>query len=84
MKILGISFDTVEANRKFAEKYQFNFPLLSDTDKKIGVAYGAADDTSAEYPRRVSYLVGKDGKIEKVWPKVSAAKHPGEVLAELV
>jgi peroxiredoxin Q/BCP len=80
VKILGISFDSVEDNRKFAEKYQFNFPLLCDTDKKIGLAYGAGGD---EYPRRVSYLIGKDGKIEKVWPKVSAAKHPGEVLAEL-
>jgi peroxiredoxin Q/BCP len=83
VKILGISFDNVEANRKFAEKYQFNFPLLCDTDKKIGLAYGAADDPSAEYPRRVSYLIGKDGKIEKVWPKVSAGKHPGDVLVEL-
>jgi peroxiredoxin Q/BCP len=83
VKILGISFDGVDANRKFAEKYHFNFPLLCDTDKKIGLAYGAADNPSADAPRRVSYLIGRDGKIEHVWPKVSAGKHPGDVLTEL-
>jgi peroxiredoxin Q/BCP len=83
VKICGISFDSVDANRKFAEKYHFNFPLLSDTDKKIGLAYGAAADASADAPRRVSYLIGKDGNVERVWPKVSAGKHPGEVLVEL-
>jgi peroxiredoxin Q/BCP len=83
VKILGISFDSVDANRKFAEKFQFNFPLLCDTDKKVGIAFGAADDASAGAPRRVSYLIGKDGRVEKVWPKVSAGKHPAEVLVEL-
>jgi thioredoxin-dependent peroxiredoxin len=83
VKILGISFDGIEANRKFAEKYQFNFPLLCDVEKKIGLAYGATDSVDRDAPKRMSFLIGADGKIEKVWPKVSAGAHPGEVLASL-
>jgi peroxiredoxin Q/BCP len=83
VKILGISFDSAEANRAFAEKYQFNFPLLCDTDKKIGLAYGATDSVDRPSPKRMSVLIGADGKVEKIWPKVSAGAHPGEVLAEL-
>ena len=73
----------MEANKKFAEKYQFNFPLLSDTDKKIGVAYGAADDASANAPQRISYLIGADGKIERAYGKVKASEHPQKALEEL-
>ena len=39
--ILGVSFDPVDANRAFAEKFDFNFPLLSDTSKAMGIAYVA-------------------------------------------
>jgi len=78
-----MSFDPVEANRKFAEKYNFNFPLGSDTDKKIGIAYGAADDANAQAPARISYLIGADGKIEKAYGKVKATEHPEKALEEL-
>jgi peroxiredoxin Q/BCP len=78
-----MSFDPIEANRKFAEKYQFNFPLGSDTDKKIGIAYGAADDAGAQAPARISYLIGADGKIEKAYGKVKASEHPQKALDEL-
>ena len=40
MQVLGASFDSVEKNAKFAQKFEFNFPLLCDVDRKIGVAYG--------------------------------------------
>ena len=83
MQILGASFDDEAANRKFAEKFQFDFPLLCDTDRKLGVAYGAADDASASSAKRISYLIGKDGKIRKAYPKVNAAAHPEEVLKDL-
>jgi peroxiredoxin Q/BCP len=83
VKILGISFDSIDANRAFAEKFQFNFPLLCDIDKKIGLAYGAAETAEASAPKRISVLIGADGKIEKIWPKVAAGAHPGEVLTEL-
>jgi peroxiredoxin len=56
---------------------------LSDTDKKIGIAYGAAADDSAQAPMRVSYLIGTDGKIERAYGKVKAADHPQQALDEL-
>jgi peroxiredoxin Q/BCP len=68
--ILGISFDGVEANKKFA------YRLLSDTDKKIGLAYGAADSADASTASRVAYLIGADGKIEKSFGKVKASDFP--------
>jgi len=73
----------VEKNAKFAHKFEFTFPLLCDVDRKIGVAYGAADDVTAGSAKRISYLIGKDGKIRKAYPKVNAAAHPEEILKDL-
>jgi peroxiredoxin Q/BCP len=73
----------VEKNAKFAQKFEFNFPLLCDVDRKIGMAYGAADDATASSARRITYLIGKDGKIRKAFPKVHAAAHPEEILKDL-
>jgi thioredoxin-dependent peroxiredoxin len=83
VQILGASFDSVDANAAFAKKFGFNFPLLADTDRKLGVAYGAADDESAGSARRISYLIGPDGKVKKAYPKVNAAAHPEEILKDL-
>jgi thioredoxin-dependent peroxiredoxin len=83
VQILGASFDGAAANARFAEKFQFDFPLLCDTDRKLGLAYGAADDASAGSAKRISYLIGKDGKIRKAYPKVNAAAHPEEILKDL-
>jgi thioredoxin-dependent peroxiredoxin len=83
VQVLGVSFDDASENRGFAEKYQFNFPLLCDTQRAIGVAYGAADDASARSARRISYLIGRDGRVRKAWDKVDASTHPAQVLAEL-
>jgi peroxiredoxin len=47
------------------------------------VAYGAADDASAGSAKRISYLIGKDGRIRKAYPKVNAAAHPEEILKDL-
>src|SRR3954468_12058835 len=63
--IFGVSFDDVEANRKFAEKFSFPYLLLCDTDKQIGLAYGAADDASTQTAARIAYLIDETGKIEK-------------------
>jgi peroxiredoxin Q/BCP len=83
VQVLGVSFDEVADNCAFSEKFQFNFPLLCDTGRKIGVAYGAADSAEAKSARRISYLIGRDGKIRKAWEKVDASSHPAQVLAEL-
>lgn len=63
--ILGISFDTPAANRAFAEKFSFPFPLLSDTTRQVGLAYRACDSASARTARRYTYVIGPDGRIEQ-------------------
>ncbi len=78
-----MSFDDEAANAAFAEKFRFNFPLLCDTARGIGLAYGACDDKGAPTAKRISYLIGPDGKIKKAYPKVSAAQHPEQVLRDL-
>ncbi len=82
-EILGVSFDDVDANARFAEKYEFPFPLLCDTERKIGMAYGAADSTRDEYARRVAYLIDENGQIAEVHPKVDARNYPKEQFARL-
>lgn len=81
--MLGISFDEVPANAKFHEKFRFNFPLLCDTERSIGMAYGACEDRQAKTAKRISYLIGPDGRIKKAYPKVDAASHPEEVLKDI-
>ena len=70
-------------NAAFAKKFHYNFPLLCDTTREIGLAYGACDDTKAGTARRISYLIGPDGRVVKAYPKVNAATHPDEVLKDL-
>lgn len=49
----------------------------------MGVAYGAAEDPKAGSAKRISYLIGPDGRIRKAYPKVNAAAHPEEVLNDV-
>jgi peroxiredoxin Q/BCP len=80
--VLGVSFDSVESHKKFTEKFKLPFPLLADTDKAIAKAYGIATDQTGAAPR-VTFVIGKDGKIALVIPKVNAASHSQEVRAAL-
>ena len=73
----------MEDNAAFAQKFHYNFPLLCDTTREIGLAYGACDDKSASSARRISYVIGPDGNVVKAYPKVNAATHPDEVLKDL-
>jgi len=81
--ILGASFDSPEENRAFRGKFDFSYDLLCDTDKSMGIAYGAAGDASASSPARISYLIDPEGKVAKVYGKVVPADHPDEVLRDL-
>jgi peroxiredoxin Q/BCP len=78
--ILGVSFDEPTDNAEFARSELFPFRLLSDIERNLAVAVGAADDDQAAYARRVSYLVGADGKIEKVFDDVDPETHAKDVL----
>lgn len=81
--VLGASFDKPEDSRGFAEKYKFPFPLLSDTERQVGMSYGACDTTNEEYARRIAYLIGPDGTILQAHEKVNPAKYPLEQLEYL-
>jgi peroxiredoxin Q/BCP len=84
--VLGVSTDPVKSHNKFAEKFKLPFTLLADEDKKIVTAYGVRGEKSfmgRKYPgtHRVTFLIGPDGRIKKIWPKVKPGEHAAEVLA---
>lgn len=86
--VLGVSTDSAAAHDKFVEKFKLPFPLLADEDKKIVNAYGVWGDKSFlgriyQGTRRVTFLIGGDGRIKKIWPKVKPEVHAAEVLAAL-
>ena len=81
--MLGISFDTPEENRAFAEKFGYTFPLLCDTDRRIGLAYGAAKSEKDRYAARLTYVIGPDGKIEQAIDTKDPANQAQELLATL-
>ncbi len=83
VQILGISFDTPAENKAFVDKNHFNFPLLSDTEKVIGIAYGAAKDATAGYPNRITAVIGPDGTLEQLITDVKAATHAATLLETL-
>jgi len=80
--ILGVSFDTAAENKAFAEKFSFTFPLLCDTDRAIGTAYGANADPQ-KGAQRVGVVIDRDGKIKEWHARVDARAWPAEVLKTL-
>jgi len=85
-EIIGVSRDTVEAQHAFKVKYSFPFRLLADVDSKICDAFGTIvererDGVKSKGVARATFLVGKSGKVEKVWPAVSVEGHGADVLA---
>lgn len=81
--ILGVSFDSVDENKHFAEKFNFPYPLLSDPTRAMGVQYGAADSATAGNARRIAYVIGPDGKIKHAFPKANTSTFAADVLALL-
>ena len=79
--ILGVSFDTPQENKAFAEKFNFNFPLLCDVDRKMGVAYGATAGGSGG-AKRIGVIIGPDGKVKSAG-KADAKTYPQDALKQL-
>jgi peroxiredoxin Q/BCP len=83
--VLGVSPDSDKSHQKFIDKFSLPFPLLVDTDHSVAEKYGAWGEKSL-YGRkfmgiiRSTFLIGADGKVKKVWPKVKVAGHVDEVL----
>ena len=86
--VLGISGDTVEAQDKFREKFDLNMPLLADVGKKVASDYGVYKEKLMYGKRlmgleRTTFIIGKDGVIRKIFPKVKVDGHVEKVLAAL-
>jgi len=83
--VLGISRDAPEAQRRFKEKYQLPFPLLSDGDAEVQKAWGVWKEKTMYGKKvmgteRTTVVVGPDGRVEKVFPKVKVEGHVASVL----
>src|SRR3954468_9036406 len=78
VQVIGVSFDAGESHKAFIAKYTLNFPLLADTDGKIADAYGARSGTNNR-AKRVSFLIGLDGKIAHVTDNRDADVHLAEM-----
>ena len=83
-----MSADSVEALRKFRDKYKLNFPLLSDPEHETLEAYGVWQEKNMYGKKsmgivRTTYIIGPDGKVTHVFPRVKVDGHIRDVLAAL-
>lgn len=86
--VFGVSKDSPASHKKFIEKYELPFTLLSDEHKEMINAYGAWGEKKAfgvtkEGILRISYLIGPDLAIAKVYPDVDPANHALQILKDL-
>lgn len=78
--VFGVSMDDEASHLAFTQKFNLPFPLLTDVDGKITKAY---DVDGGGYSKRVTFVIGGDGKISKVYTTVATATHASDILAEL-
>ena len=87
-KVFGVSADDLASHEKFRDKFQLNFPLLSDVDHKVAEKYGAWREKNL-YGRksmgiqRSTFLIDAEGRLAKVWRKVNVDGHDEEVIEAL-
>ncbi|MEM4772347.1 MAG: peroxiredoxin, partial [Thermoplasmatales archaeon] len=80
IEVFGISVDSENSHKKFSEKYKLPFPLVSDKSKEIASKYGVLGGSSA---KRVTFIIGKDGKVLFKFPKVNPKGHAKEILDKI-
>jgi peroxiredoxin Q/BCP len=81
VKLFGVSKDTVESHKDFASRHRLSFPLISDNDGAWAAAFGVSE--SLGMYQRVTFLIGKDGKVLKVYENVNPGLHALEVLRDI-
>ena len=86
--VLGVSPDTVQAQKKFADKYDLPFTLVADADKKICNLYGVIQEKNMYGKKvmgvaRTTFIIGPEGKIRRIFRKVKPEGHAEEVLEYL-
>jgi thioredoxin-dependent peroxiredoxin len=78
--VFGVSMDDESSHQAFAAKFDLPFPLLADTDGAIAKAY---DVEGGGYAKRVTYVIGADGKISHVYTTVKTDTHATDVLTDI-
>lgn len=78
--VVGVSVNSRERHQAFQQRHQLPFPLLSDDSGETGASYGVAKNLWGY--DRVTFLIGRDGKVAHVWPAVDPGVHAREVIAE--
>lgn len=86
--ILGVSLDNLNSHQKFSDKFSLSFPLLSDEAQTISKAYGVyklKQMYGKEYwgIERTTFLIDRNGKIAKIYPKVKVDDHHNQVLKDV-
>ena len=81
--MVGASFDSEAENKAFAEGQCFGFPLLCDTSRAMGLAYGACAKADAKYPDRITYVIDADGVVEWAEKVTDIEAHINAALARL-
>lgn len=79
--VIGASGDDRTLQQKFIDEHMLPFPLLCDTDLKLIRALGILSTPAGKTPKRVTFVIDKEGKIAKIYEKVAPATHPKDVLA---
>ena len=87
-EIIGISADSIESHKKFAEKYKLPFNLLSDEKKEVIEKYGVWQQKSMYGKKymgivRTTFIIDASGKIRNIFPKVKVDEHNKEVMEAL-
>ncbi|MDQ3925696.1 MAG: peroxiredoxin [Actinomycetota bacterium] len=80
IRVYGVSLDSPESHRQFREKHNLNFPLLTDEGGRAAETLGVLGDRGLA--NRVTFLLGPEGKIAKVYPDVSPETHADEILRD--
>ena len=86
--VLGVSTDSAASHKKFADKFDLNFPLLADIDRKVVEKYGAWQEKSNYGKKymgivRSTVIIDENGKVAHIFPKVKVDGHFEEVLEAL-
>jgi peroxiredoxin Q/BCP len=81
IRVYGVSLDSPESHRRFREKYNLNFPLLTDEGGRAADALGVLRE-SGKSANRVTFLLDPDGRIARVYPEVSPETHADEILED--
>jgi peroxiredoxin Q/BCP len=88
VEVYGVSPDTVESHVKFKDKYELPFPLLVDPDHKLAEALGAWGEKNVYGKKsvgilRITFIIGPNGTVQRVYPKVKPDEHATEILQDL-